>query len=194
VFAPASGAVRSLFGSAIGLGEAAASQQSGPQPLCQQTFALCTAAPCVQSPTDPNIVVCRCIVQNNGFSVGYKSCEERAPSGDTLYSDFSLENVTSQTRSMTCNVPGGVWANCLDVVCQRDPANPAQALCQCVKVASDEFITFGGNCDLSTCATVIWSAASPDLISGSGSQYISQMQAANRQVTLPANCPTPKAT
>jgi hypothetical protein len=108
-----------------------------------------------------------------------------------LISTFSLQHVTSQTRSMTCNVPGagGVWGNCLDVACQADAADPSRAVCRCVKVVSQQFVTFGGNCDPAACTSVIWSAASADL----SPQYISQMQALNQPVTVPGSCPTPKS-
>jgi hypothetical protein len=46
------------------------------------------------------------------------------------------------------------------------------------------FVTFGGHCDIATCNTVVWSAASGNLISGSTSQYVDEMQARNCPVMM----------
>lgn len=129
--------------------------------LCDQPYALCTSAACEPSESDPRTVICRCTVQN-GYSIGYLTCAERAPTGDQLISTFSTQDATSGARAMTCP-SGTTWANCLDVTCRVDPRNPNEALCQCERVETGEFNTSGGDCDTRTCASVIWSAASPGL-------------------------------
>jgi hypothetical protein len=154
--------------------------------VCVQRYALCTAAPCVPSPTDPTIAVCRCFVED-GPSFGNTACAQRAPAGNTLYSAFSLQNITSESTFMTCPA-GSPWANCLDVVCTVDPADPTQALCQCVTVQTDSFITFGGTCDVSTCTTVIWSAATADMIMQAVAQYTAVVQPKGTPVLLPTSC------
>ena len=193
LFAPASGAMRSLFGSAFAPREAEASPGTQATTLCNQRYALCTTAPCVQSPTDPNVVVCRCNVLD-GYSMGYTSCADRAPSGNTLYSTFSLQGLTPQVRGMTCQVPGqgGAWGNCVDVVCQIDPANPSQATCQCVKVVSQEYLIFAGDCDRAACTSTIWSGAATtaDLTQ----PYTSAMRALNQPVPVLGQCSAPKST
>lgn len=156
--------------------------------LCNQTFALCTTAPCVPSATDPNISVCDCVVVN-GYSVGFKSCSERAQSGRKVRSAFSTVNVNPNFAVLSC--PSGVpWANCLDVECEIDPTNPAVAKCQCVTVTTGESLTFGGACETATCTSTIWSAATPDL--PGSAQYRKGMKQLNQPVTFPATCPAPK--
>src|SRR5262249_18718480 len=69
--------------------------------LCNQTFALCTTAPCVPSTSDPNISVCDCVVVN-GFSVGFKPCPERAQAGNKVRSAFSTVNVNASFGVLSC--------------------------------------------------------------------------------------------
>lgn len=155
--------------------------------LCNQTFALCTTAPCVPSPTDPNISVCDCVVVN-GYSVGFKSCSERAQSGRNVRSAFSTVNVNPSFGVLSC--PSGVpWANCLDVMCEIDPTNPALAKCQCITVNTGESLTFGGGCDTATCTSTVWSAATPDL--PGSTQYKKGMKQLNQPITFPTTCPAP---
>jgi hypothetical protein len=156
--------------------------------LCNQPYALCTSAPCVPSDDDPNMVICRCFVEN-GYSFGYTACSDRMPNGTALISTFSLQNVTSQTRAMSCSVggAGGYWANCVDSPCQADPADPTQALCRCPVVQSQQYFTLGGNCDQSTCTSVIWSGASAN--TPTTNQYIAAMQQLNQPVANLQNCP-----
>jgi hypothetical protein len=162
---------------------------AGPGALCNQPYALCTSAPCQPSANDPNTVTCGCLVLN-GYSYGHTSCEERAPSGNTLISTFSLQNVTSQTRAMTCSVggAGGLWANCLDSPCQLDPTDPTRALCQCPVTRDQQFFTFGGDCDVSTCTSVIWSGATVSL--AVTAEYTSAMQQLNQPVPTVQSCPS----
>jgi peroxiredoxin len=154
--------------------------------LCNQPYALCTTAECEPSKSDPNIAVCRCVVQN-GYSIGFKSCTQRAQVGDKLISTFSTQNVTSSFSVMTCP-SGAPWANCLDMTCQVDSTNPALALCQCQLVKTGESSTFGGGCKTNTCTSVIWSAATPDL--PGQAQYKTAMKQINQPYTFPKACPS----
>ncbi|MCZ7461025.1 redoxin domain-containing protein [Streptomyces sp. WMMC940] len=160
--------------------------------LCDQRYALCTSAACEPSPDDPDVVICRCVVED-GYSYGFASCAERAPEGDKLVSTFSVQSTTSRTHAMTCT-DRARWANCLDVTCQVDTHNPHRALCHCQSVESEDFLTFGGNCDTSTCTTVIWSAATQQL--PGVAEYKSAMKSIGLPVTFPETCPsgTPRAT
>ncbi|OBA70169.1 hypothetical protein A5641_14265 [Mycobacterium sp. 1554424.7] len=155
--------------------------------LCNQTFALCTTAPCVPSPTDPNISICNCVVVN-GYSVGFKTCPDRAQSGNKVRSAFSTVNVNANFGVLSC--PSGVpWANCLDVECEIDATNPAVAKCQCLTVKTGESLTFGGGCDTATCTSTIWSAAAPDL--PATTQYRKGMNQIGQPVNFPRTCPAP---
>jgi hypothetical protein len=166
----------------------AQSQPSGSGYLCNQSYALCASASCVTSPSDATMVICRCPVEN-GYSFGYTTCSDRMPNGSALTSNFSMQGVASRTGIMICNVggDGGVWASCLDAPCQVDPTDPTQALCQCQSAQTQKYITFGGNCDLASCTTTIWSSATLDL---SGiDDYIVAMQQANQPVPQLQFCP-----
>ena len=158
--------------------------------LCNQPFALCTTASCQPSTTDPNISVCRCVMQN-GYSVGYKSCSERAQKGSSVRSDFSTININPSFGVLTC--PSGVpWANCVDVECEIDPTNPAMALCQCVTVRTGQSFTFGGGCDPTNCTSEIWSGASAE--SSLNTAYLKGMKHLGQPVTFPKSCPSPDTT
>jgi hypothetical protein len=158
--------------------------------LCNQPFALCTTASCQPSTTDPNISVCRCVMQN-GYSVGYKTCTERAQKGNSVRSDFSTMNINSSFKVLSC--PSGVpWANCVDVECEIDPTNPAMALCQCVTVRTGKSFTFGGGCDPTNCASEIWSGASAE--SSLNTAYLKGMKQLGQPVTFPKACPSADTT
>jgi hypothetical protein len=154
--------------------------------LCQQTYALCSIAPCEPSLADENSSICRCSVEQ-GYSLGYTSCGERAPSGAKIVSTFSTQNVTSSVRAMICTEKN-LWANCLDMPCTIDADDATQATCECPIEESSDFLVAGGDCDASTCASVIWSGAS---ISGNVIPVFEKaMKQVNQPVTLPANCPS----
>jgi hypothetical protein len=61
--------------------------------LCNQRYALCTGAACVPSKTDPKVAVCQCEILD-GYSAGYLPCTKRRPSGSTLVSTFSTQNLS----------------------------------------------------------------------------------------------------
>jgi peroxiredoxin len=158
--------------------------------LCDQRYALCTFAACKPSKTNPNVSVCKCKVKT-GYSVGFKSCEKRAPKGRQLHSNFSLQDVTNRTRSMKCS-KRGLWVQCLDVVCEVDAHNPKQASCQCVNQRTKNFYTFGGDCKTETCSTVIWSATTAPF--PGGAQLEKGLKRLGIPFRVPKGCPAPKAT
>jgi hypothetical protein len=154
--------------------------------FCNQTFALCTTAPCELSQTNPSVANCHCVVVDS-YSIGYKTCPDRAQSGSSLHSNFSTVNVNSEFRVLTCP-ESAPWANCLDVACEIDTFNPAVATCQCQMVETGPSLTFGGGCDTSTCTSTIWSAAPEGLLGLA--QYEEGMKRVNQTVTLPSTCPS----
>jgi hypothetical protein len=149
--------------------------------LCDHRYALCTDAACLPSKGDPKIVICDCVVET-GYAVGFKSCAQRAPRGNTLHSNFSTQLVTDRTRVMSCP-SGDPWAECLDVVCEVDPHDASKAQCQCVLFKTGASVTFGGDCDTKTCSSTIWSATTPDL---PGSP---ELEAGMKQLGLPLTLP-----
>jgi peroxiredoxin len=158
--------------------------------LCDQRYALCTFAACKPSKTNPNISVCKCKVKT-GYSVGFKSCEKRAPKGRQLHSNFSLQDVTDRTRSMKCS-KRGLWVQCLDMVCELDSHNPKQASCQCANQRTKNFYTFGGDCRTNTCNTVIWSATTAPF--PGGAQLEKGLKRLGIPFKVPKGCPAPKIT
>ena len=152
--------------------------------ICQQTYALCTDAPCVRSTHNPDIAICDCVVKH-GYSIGLTPCAQKAPHGTTVYSTFSTELVTSTTRAMACpaNAP---WANCVDSICELDPKDPSKAVCQCQLVKTGPSFTFGGDCKTHTCSTTIWSGAHNGL---GGGQVAAAMRRLGQPLKLPPPCP-----
>lgn len=154
--------------------------------LCKQPYVLCTTASCQPSESDPAVVICGCLVED-GYSFGYTTCAERAPAGETLISTFSTQDVTSSFRAMSCPA-GDRWANCLDMPCQIDPGDPTRATCACQVVETEAFVAVGGDCDTSTCSSVIWSAAAVDW---SGvAQYVTAMKCVEQATRFPTMCPS----
>jgi hypothetical protein len=137
--------------------------------LCKQEYALCTSARCIPDPLNPKVAICFCDVEE-GYSMASVPCEKTAPANEngikTVTSAFSLEQLKSGKQVMTC--PAGTpWTWCLDKKCTVDPTDPKKAICICDVVRQDEWITFGGDCDTSTCETGYWSAARiPDFKQG----------------------------
>jgi hypothetical protein len=128
----------------------------------------------------------------DGYSIGFTSCEERAPKGNTLVSTFSTQNATSSSRRMTCP-DAETWANCLDMPCEVDPDDPTAAVCQCQIEDSGPFSTIGGDCDLATCSSVVWSAAPVTI--PMDRLYLAEMAKLGEVAIAPAACPgaTPMA-
>jgi hypothetical protein len=154
--------------------------------LCNQPFALCTTAPCTVSETDPTVVNCDCVVIN-AWSVGHKSCQERAQNGQTLYSDFATTNVNQGFAILECP-ENARWANCVDMPCTVDKLNPATAVCACQLVETGPSFTFGGGCETATCTETIWSGATA--ATSLNAPFSKGMQQLGQTVTIPPACPS----
>ena len=153
--------------------------------FCNQTYALCNTAVCERSADDSSVASCPCVVLT-GYSMGFKTCEQRAQHGSSLFSTFSTANVNSEFGILACP-DSAAWVNCLDYPCEMDPRDPALATCQCTVVEQGPFRTFGGYCDERVCT--------PELLSGTSldapgvAQYLTGMQQVQQPVTLPETCP-----
>ncbi len=154
--------------------------------FCNQTYALCNTAVCERSADDPSVASCPCVVLN-GYSMGFKTCEERAQNGTSLFSTFSTANVNSEFGILSCP-EDAAWVNCLDYPCEMDPRDPALATCQCAVVEKGPFRTFGGYCDESVCTTELLSGTSLD--APGVAQYMAGMEQMQQTVTLPETCPS----
>lgn len=129
--------------------------------VCEQSYALCTSAPCLPDPTTPGKSLCECSVEQ-GQSAGFTTCDKRKPSIDKynvthLISTFSFAQFGSK-KSLNCS-KGDPWSNCVDMACTVDPQNPKRAICQCELNTTPAFFTFGGNCESKSCKTGFWSGA-----------------------------------
>jgi hypothetical protein len=153
--------------------------------LCNQTYALCNTALCERTTDDPSVADCHCVALN-GYSLGFKTCDERAQVGANLWSTFSTANVNSEFGILMCP-DDAAWANCLDYPCEMDARDPALATCQCAVVETGPFRTFGGRCDESACTSELLSGTS--LETPGVAQYLAGMQQVQQAVTLPATCP-----
>lgn len=185
-------AVESAWASVARMGRASGPRKvrAGDGWLCRQRYALCSSASCKPVRGRPDEVVCRCTVRH-GYSFGLTSCERRAPTKRRVVSTFAIPAEEVRTgRGMTCAGPGR-WANCLDMTCTVDRRRPDRATCRCKVVESAGYSTFGGNCDTSTCTTVIWSAAAAD--SPDVETYMKAMADIGRPVPVPDACPAPQS-
>jgi hypothetical protein len=158
--------------------------------FCNQTYALCNTALCERSADDPNTANCHCVVLN-GYSIGFKTCDERAQVETSLWSTFSTANVNSEFGILACP-DDAAWANCLDYPCEMDARDPALATCQCAVVDAGPFRTFGGRCDERACTGELLSGTPLD--APGVKQYEAGMRQVNQSVTLPATCPGKTAT
>lgn len=129
--------------------------------ICEQEYVLCTSAPCIPDPRHEHFAICSCDVEN-GLSIGYKSCaqrtrKEKAFKIKQLVSTFSFKQFTTK-KAMTCS-KGMPWTDCVDAPCTVDPRNITKAICSC-KIRHDQsFVTFGGKCNVDTCANAFWSGS-----------------------------------
>jgi len=129
--------------------------------ICNQVYALCTSAPCIPSPHNPDYAICDCDV-HKGNSAGFTDCKSRKPNQDNygalhIVSTFSFEQFSTK-KQMQCSQLSP-WTDCLDKPCTVDPQNPNRAICNCKIKLAQAFITFGGNCNTQTCITGFWSGA-----------------------------------
>lgn len=137
--------------------------------VCDGSYALCAAAPCRPIPAvegggfDPQESLCECVVEK-GPNIGSGSCSSRSAGVEEglLISTYSFALAESDS-TMTC--PQGDYTNCFGAPCVVDPKDPSKASCRCPIVSNDgrPFVTQGGGCDLSTCASTLWSGATPDV-------------------------------
>ncbi len=160
--------------------------------MCQQAYALCIAAPCVEKDdpqptgkegdtftigggfaTEDDItgqVECSCltIIGNN---IGKAACDTAAPegraqNGDQIISTYSFQQNNKRFRVLTCNPEDFsrplFYADCYNQPCTIDEDSET-ATCTCpVFLALRAFITRGGECQQDAC-TDIFSAAPADI-------------------------------
>ncbi|WP_371344955.1 hypothetical protein [Ancylobacter sp. IITR112] len=160
--------------------------------LCNQPFALCTSAPCIPQPGNPDVSICMCDMQE-GPNLATVPCDTVAPSTDangvrTVYSQFAPTQFQQGKKGLRC--PSGTpWSQCLNKICTVDPANPDKAICACDIVRSGEWQTAGGDCEAATCGTAYWSGA---LIDDSRSNLAFMMEKLGLTTSPAQACPAAK--
>jgi len=157
--------------------------------VCEGLYALCTSAPCIPDPTDPEKkAVCSCEVAD-GKSFGMKTCPERKASTDAngvtkVTSTFSFAQ--APTKPVLVCPSGKPWTDCLDSPCIVDPRDPLHAVCTCGIERSGAFVTLGGDCNTITCDTGYWSGATPDTNQAVSEQLMKEFGIDTSPMTL---CP-----
>jgi hypothetical protein len=187
-----------LVMSLVGLAAAVLAATFGdPQPvaaknyLCNQQFALCTSAPCIPQPGNPDVAICACDVEE-GPNLATVPCDEVKPSTDangvrTVYSQFTLTQFEQGKKGMSC-ASGTPWSQCLNKICTVDPADPTKAICACDVVRTGAWQTAGGNCDTATCTTAYWSGA---LLADSKNNAEFMMDELKVEASAVSACPAP---
>lgn len=159
--------------------------------LCNQAFALCTSAPCIPQPGNPDVSICVCQMQE-GPNLATVPCDTVRPSTDangvrTVYSQFALTQFQQGKKGLRC--PSGTpWSQCLNKICTVDPADPDKAICACDIVRSGEWQTAGGDCQAATCGTAYWSGA---LLADSRNNAEFMMQQLKIATSPAEACPVP---
>jgi hypothetical protein len=132
---------------------------SGPAVMCNTAaYALCIKAPCEKKSPDDKDVVCECIMQS-GWNLGPGSCEERAKTLTSTYSN----NFNPYSATISC--PSGTkWALCYGAKCVRHPNDPSKAICKCPVLDKPMVVLISRDkCgDPSNVCGVLWSAATPE--------------------------------
>ena len=135
--------------------------------ICENTYVLCTSAPCIPDPSNPDTkAICACDV-NNGKNFGMSECSERTPKTDSNGVTHALSNYSfNQSPNKPVLVcPGGK-------PCIIDPADPLKAICTCEIERKQPFITFGGECNTLTCDTAYWSGATVSDFEGASQELM----------------------
>ena len=142
--------------------------------VCVEEYALCISAPCqLTGETGAHgkpTASCVCEVIH-GASIGQGTCAERQPKPIpsqhmSIISTYSFQQTLPDYKLMTCpNEANGTalrYADCYNQKCIVDlRKDPGHAVCTCpvFEAGQGTFITRGGNCDTSKCATTIFSGA-----------------------------------
>jgi len=158
--------------------QAQAEKGDGAGIICDNEYALCTSAPCIPDPSNPDSkAICSCEV-NKGKNFGMSSCESRTPVTDSngvtkTLSTYSFAQAASKPV-LSC-AAGKPWTNCLDQPCIVDQMNPHKAICTCEILRDQPFLTYGGDCNVLTCDTAYWSAATSEAFLQGSQELIKTM-------------------
>jgi len=167
-----------IFGILLLTGIKAEADKSSSGIICDNEYALCTSAPCVPDPSNPDSkAICSCEV-NKGKNFGMSKCEARTPVTDSngvtkAVSTYSFAQASTKPV-LSCPV-GKPWTNCLDQPCIIDQMNPLKAICTCEIERYQPFLTYGGDCNVLTCDNAYWSAATSEAFNQGSLELIKTM-------------------
>jgi hypothetical protein len=131
----------------------------GAATMCNGRYALCIKAPCEKTPDKNNMVQCACVIED-GWSMGPNTCEERAKSLTSTYSN----KFNGGSRTVSC--PNAIdWAWCYGASCKKDTHDKKGKLATCtcpVKNSLAVILVGEKKCPYSTdVCSRMWSAAYP---------------------------------
>ncbi len=168
--------------------------------FCNQTYALCTKAPCspiVTHKKDGTYSIeqadCVCDVMP-GWSMGSGACDKRAPetvNGRTFLTSTYSNFFNTTSLALSCPSTSQMWAWCYGSPCVVDEKNPSKAVCTC-PINISPSTTLGGECRQEACNS-IWSAATPQNDTNANNNFYNYLTEHNLQPppNPPAKaCPT----
>jgi len=146
--------------------------------VCDNEYVLCTSAPCIPDPSNPDTkAICACEV-NKGLNYGYSDCEARTPNtgvNDVRKALSTYSFAQALGKAVLACPKGKPWTDCLDQPCIVDPKNPIKAICACKIVRDQAFVTYGGRCNTLTCDTGYWSGATVDSFLFASKEFAKKM-------------------
>jgi hypothetical protein len=159
----------------------ASSASSAPFTLCRSKYALCTSAPCRPVVGKPEMVSCKCRVED-GYSAATATCQtaEQTSTGNLMSRYFPVTGYLAACSN------GRDWAWCLDKPCEIDKNDRSKADCACSVVKNLGTYVIGttkiGKSEYtkSTCTTGIISSATIQQI-----DQITDFIASQKQIPVP---------
>jgi len=161
----------------------------GAATMCKGRYALCIKAPCEKTPDANKNVRCSCVIED-GWSLGPNTCEERAKSLTSTYSNL----FNGGSRTLTCPQPIN-WAWCYGASCKKDEHDPKGklAVCECpVKISTAVILVNKDKCaEGGKICSEMWSAAYPAESTFANDYYAYWMHEHGFKTLPPAKaCPT----
>jgi hypothetical protein len=155
--------------------------------MCNGRYALCIKAPCEKTEAKGE-VLCTCPVEN-GWNMGPNTCEQRAKSLTSTYSN----KFNAGSRVLTCPQPIQ-WAFCYGASCKTH-GNGTIAVCRCpVKTSLASILVSTDKCrDSRKVCSEMWSAAVPQENTFANDYYAWWMHEHGFHTLPPASaCPATK--
>jgi hypothetical protein len=184
---------------ATGLSTAAATQEPPTRPgdlkakatMCNTAaYALCIKAICAKKSETDQTVQCECLMQS-GWNLGPNTCEERAKSLTSTYSN----NFNAYSATVSCPSKTQQWAWCYGATCTPDPNDPSKAICTCPVLTSPAVILVNRELctDPQKVCGMLWSAAFPAESQFANANFFSFMKDHGIIANPPAPaCPAPQ--